>query len=185
MPLEGEEHALGLQRLLHPLDHLAGLLGPSLVQHHADIARLGRGGMVEKRGHVLVMVGLERRVQRTDGLAGRSDLAGLLQHDHLGAVLGSGGGGHQAAVARADDDDVGIHRLGDVGGHLGLVTPGRGVLAGVGGLRAALGRRRGRTGRKSHGRQGAGSGRARQKSTAREIGFHSRSSLVSVPSGPP
>ena len=173
VPLEGEEHALGAQRVGHPLDHLTGLLGPGLVHEHVRVAGLGLVGVVQKRRHVFLMVGGQFGIQSADGLAGGGDGAGLLQHDHLRAVLGGGGGGHHAAVAGADDHQVGLERLGDVGGHFRLVAPAcRGRSTGVGGLRAALGRGGRRAARKAHGGQGTGRGGTGQKSTTGKIGFH-------------
>ena len=172
VPLEGKEHALGAQRVDHPLDHLARLLGPGLVHEHVGVAGLGLVGMVQKRGHVLLMIGRKLGVQRADGLAGSGDGAGLLQHDHLRAVLGGGGGGHKAPVARAHDHDVGVYGLHELGGHLRLVAPAGSGGPGFGGLRAALGRGGRCAARKAHGGQGAGRGGTGQKSTTGKIGFH-------------
>ena len=172
MPFEGEEHALGTQRVGHPLDHLAGLLGPGLVHEHVRVAGLGLVGVVQKRRHVFLMVGGELGIQSADGLASGGDGAGLLQHDHLRAVLGGGGGGHKAPVARAHDHDVGIDGFHELGGHLRLVAPAGSGGPGFGGLRAALGRGGRCAARKAHGGQGAGRGGTGQKSTTGKIGFH-------------
>ena len=56
VPLEGEEHALGAQRVGHPFDHLARFLGPGLVHEHVGIAGLSLVGVVQKRRHVFLMV---------------------------------------------------------------------------------------------------------------------------------
>ena len=173
VPLEGEEHALGAQRVGHPFDHLTGLLGPGLVHEHVRVAGLGLVGVVQKRRHVFLMVGGQFGIQSADGLAGGGDGAGLLQHDHLRAVLGGGGGGHKAPVARAHNHDVGVNGFHEFRGHLRLVAPAcRGRSTGVGGLRAALGRGGRRAARKAHGGQGAGRGGTGQKSTTGKIGFH-------------
>lgn len=99
MPLEREQHALGLQRFLHPFDHLAGLLGPGFVHEHVGIAGLRHVSVVHELRGIFVMVGLKLGVERADGLACRGDVAALLQHDDLCTVLGGRGGCHQAAVA--------------------------------------------------------------------------------------
>ena len=114
VPFEREQHAQRSQRFGHPLDHLAGLLGPGAVQRRVDVAGLRLAGVVDELRHVLGVLAGQLGVQRADGLACACQVVGRLQHDDLRARLRRGGGGHHAAVAGADHDHVGVEGLGDL-----------------------------------------------------------------------
>ena len=114
VPFEREHHSQRRQRLGHPLDHLAGLLGPGAVQRRVDVAGFDLAGVVDELRHVLGVLAGQLGVQRADGLACACQAVGRLQNDDLRARLRRGGGGHHAAVAGADHDHVGVEGLGDL-----------------------------------------------------------------------
>lgn len=119
------------------VDHLAGAVQEGL-DHLVVVAAVGQVGELEVDiGQVVGLTGVEEHLGVEGGHAPAvgDDLVELLQHDDLGAALGSGHGRGGAGRAEAHDADLGVDGLDDlvVGDGLGLGLP---TPAGTGGCSA-------------------------------------------------
>ena len=184
IPLQLHLHAVLGEQVGIPVDGLAGIEGPLLQKAHRHLAVGVAVHVVDDlhgvNGGLLALGLLQAAVHRAErrGAHGVA-VAGLLDEQRLGAVLGGSARGEIAGGARADHEHVSVHGLHAVGvrhrrgvnepcglarggreGTIGVGDPfGRGRFAGL--LRRAAGHSRG-------GGQRAQGGRAGQKRAARK-----------------
>ncbi len=167
--IEGAGHAGSREDGVEPVGHFGRLVDP--YAHHALVG-LTRGvasELVQQLGGVhlgsggLGVLG----VDGTEPVARLLDRFGLLAQGEVEAQIGCRGGCSHAAVASADDEQLGVARfhdvaLGDLGGGAQPVTAGGGKLAALagglgGGRRGGLGRAAGH-GNGGQSCKGAGAG---------------------------
>ena len=123
--LEEQLEASLLQTILIPVDGLAGVLRPQVVQARVAVSVRVTHEIVA----YLVLVDLAARlplqaaVDRAEVVAHAATDGALLKADDLRALLGSRACGEQARGARSAHEHLGVHRFDDlVLGNLGLLT---------------------------------------------------------------
>ena len=101
--------------LAHKVDHLAGLVDPGLDDALVALAGSVAGDLAQQLG----AVHLDAVLHRAEAVHGAHPVAGvlhvgvLLDDAEVQAVLGGESSGEHTAVAGTDDDNVGVHGLGD------------------------------------------------------------------------
>ena len=179
--VERAHHGGATQGLALVDEPVGGLLG--VVEELHDKVLVGAAGAlgdpVLLRVHLVHDDVLGLHVARVDGAeaaAAPIEATRFLDDGHLAALLGRSGRAGAAGKPGADDEDVGVHRGGDVRDGLGRDLPlvGRGARSGHGGAAGGSGRggialgRRGAAGQSGHGGSCGGGGAQAEEGAARQ-----------------